>query len=418
MLQIGLMVELLNVDEAIARILADIFPMGEERVPLLKSLGRVLAEDIVAQEDLPLMDNSSMDGYAVRAADVLSAPINLRVVINQTTGKTTEKTIEATQAARIMTGAVIPQGADTVIPVEDTNSNWQISTDPALPYDVTIRKTAPKGNAIRRAGEDIQKGQLLLKRGTITGPAEIGILAATGNANPSVFKRPKVAIISSGNELIEPEEQLQPAKTRNANSYTLAALIQENGGEAVILPTATDTTASIQATFTEALRHQPNLILSSAGVSVGAADFVRSTLEQMGELNFWRINLRPGKPLAYGHLQGVPFFGLPGNPVSAMVTFEVIVRPALLKMGHRPDLRRIIHAKTTQAIQSDGRRSYLRVKLEASENGYTTTLTGTQSSGALSSMLYADGLLIIPEDVYEVPAETELPVILLNQAIR
>jgi molybdopterin molybdotransferase len=417
MLEIRLMAELLSVDEAIRRILADISPLGEERVPLLESLGRVLAEDIVAQEDLPLMDNSSMDGYAVRADDLLTIPINLRVVINQTPGNTANNTIEAQQAARIMTGAVIPDGADTVIPVEDTNSNWQVGDEPTLPYTVTIQKTAPKGQAIRRAGEDIRKGQRLITQDTIIGAAEIGILAATGHANPNVFKQPKAVIISSGNELIEPWEPLEPSKTRNANSYTLAALIQENGGDAIILPTAADTAASIQVTFTEALRHQPDLIISSAGVSVGAADFVRATLEQLGELNFWRINLRPGKPLAYGHLQGIPFFGLPGNPVSAMVTFEVIVRPALLKMGHRPDLRRTIHAKTTQTIQSDGRRSYLRVKLEASENGYTATLTGTQSSGALSSMLYADGLLIIPEDVYEVTARTELPVIVLRQEI-
>jgi molybdopterin molybdotransferase len=354
----------------------------------------------------------------VRAEDVASAakdsPATLRVVMDIPAGVTPKELLHNGEAARIMTGAPLPDGANAVVPVEETDSQFNAADNASLPAQVAIYKGSKTGDYVRPIGEDIRAGQVVLPAGTTIRPQEIGVLAALGCAAVSVIRQPRVAIISTGDELVEVGEPLAPGKIRDSNGYTIAALVTSYGGQAVRLPVARDTLDDVRRAFHDALDSQPDIILSSAGVSVGAFDVVRTVLAELGEVDFWRVNLRPGKPLAFGHLRGVPFFGLPGNPVSAMVTFDVFVRPVLLKLSGQPDAWPTAKALAGEDIPSDGRRSYIRVKL-ARENGhFVATTTGTQSSGALTSMVLADGLLIIPEGVKHVPAGMELEVRLLK----
>lgn len=410
--------DLMNVDEAVARILDAIQPLGTERVALLDALGRVLAAPLVADLSLPPFANSSMDGFAVRAADVSTAnpdrPVMLRVVGDIPAGATTTSPVGAGEAARIMTGAPLPPGADAVVPVEQTDQAWHSGDDAPLPEQVAIHASVKVGDSVRPVGEDITAGETVLEAGTIIRAQELGVLAALGQAQVRVNRRPRVAVLSSGDELVGVDEPLAPGKIRNTNSYTIYGLILAYGGEPIIIPTAHDTLDDVRRRFREALDHQPDLILSSAGVSVGAFDVVRAIVEELGEIGFWRVNLRPGKPLAFGNLGGIPFFGLPGNPVSAMVTFDVFVRPALLKMSGSPDALPTVEATLRAALKSDGRRSYIRVKLAREAGKIIADTTGTQSSGALMSMVRADGLLIIPEGITEAHAGDKYPVRLLR----
>jgi molybdopterin molybdotransferase len=413
------MADLLNVEAALAHILQKFTSLPSEQIALTHALGRVLAEDIVSDINLPPFANSSMDGYAVRAEDVSGAssesPVRLRVVMDIPAGSFPTATIGEGQAARIMTGAPLPDGADAVVPVEQTDSNWRAGGDIALAEQVGILQAARPGDSVRPAGEDVHIGQTVLQAGTILRPQDIGILAALGHAQVAVVRQPRVAIVSTGDELVDVDEPLGPGKIRDSNSHTLAGLVASYGGIPLRQPIARDTLEAVRAMFRTALEQQPDLIISSAGVSVGTFDVVRAVLDELGEVQFWRVNVRPGKPLAFGQIQGVPFFGLPGNPVSAMVTFDVFVRPALLKLLHRTDDAETITAVTGEDMRSDGRRSYIRVRLENENGQVIARTTGTQSSGALMSMVLADGLLIIPEDVTFVPAGTELPVRLLRR---
>lgn len=413
------MADLLNVEAALAHILQKFTSLPSEQIALTHALGRVLAEDIVSDINLPPFANSSMDGYAVRAEDVSGAssesPVRLRVVMDIPAGSFPTETIGEGQAARIMTGAPLPDGADAVVPVEQTDSNWRAGGDIALAEQVGILQAARPGDSVRPAGEDVHIGQTVLQAGTILRPQDIGILAALGHAQVAVVRQPRVAIVSTGDELVDVDEPLGPGKIRDSNSHTLAGLVASYGGIPLRQPIARDTLEAVRAMFRTALEQQPDLIISSAGVSVGTFDVVRAVLDELGEVQFWRVNVRPGKPLAFGQIQGVPFFGLPGNPVSAMVTFDVFVRPALLKLLHRTDDAETITAVTGEDMRSDGRRSYIRVRLENENGQVIARTTGTQSSGALMSMVLADGLLIIPEDVTFVPAGTELPVRLLRR---
>ncbi len=409
------MTVLLNVDTALERILAQIEQVGAEEVDFSEALGRVLAVDVYANLNLPPFANSSMDGYAVRAADIVSTPVVLTVGMDITAGKVAERGLESGEAARIMTGAPMPEGADAVVPVEDTDGKWDSQGETPASEQVTIQKSVQAGAYVRSIGEDITEGQLILTAGTLLRPQEIGVLVGLGEAKVKVIRRPRVVILSTGDELLGVGEPLVPGKIHDMNSYVLAGLVTEYGGHALRLPIARDTLDEIRTLFKTALMQQPDMIISSAGVSVGAADFIRTVLAESGEVDFWRINLRPGKPLAFGQVQGIPFFGLPGNPVSAMVTFDVLVRPALLKQGGRNQDWSIAEAILTHDLQSDGRRSYIRVKLESKEGKLYATSTGTQSSGALTSMVMADGLLIIPEDLIDVKAGIALSVRLLHK---
>ena len=400
---------LFNVDEALANILGDIKRLGHETVSLMSSPGRMLAEDIISPIDLPPFDNSAMDGYAILAEDSQNAgadnPQPLTVVMDILAGRAPTGKLERGQAARIMTGAPIPAGATAVVPVEETRENGQ---------QVEILASAAEGAHIRLAGENIAAGAVIMAASTLIRPAELGMLAAVGCGEVKVIRQPKVMILTTGDELAEIDQPLAPGKIRDTNSYTLAALVQQAGGTALRLPIARDSLDSIRALYQTALAHQPDMLISSAGVSVGAADLVRAVMAELGSIDFWRINMRPGKPLAYGAIQGVPFFGLPGNPVSAMVTFEIFVKPALAKMGGRDYAPQIIRAKIADDMTSDGRRSYNRVTLSRQDGQVIARSTGIQSSGALMSMVLADGLAVIPEGERRVAAGTELSVLLLR----
>lgn len=410
--------DLLNVDQALERVLEQLHPLNSERVALADSLGRVLAEDIIADANIPAFANSSMDGFAVRAVDTVNgsqnSPRRLSIVMDIPAGSSPSGSVGAGEAARIMTGAPMPEGADAVIPVENTDNQWMPGENNALAESVMIYRSVRPGDYVRPAGEDIRAGQRVVSSSTLIRAQEIGVLASVGYPEVVVTRQPRVAIVSTGDELLEINETLAPGKIRNSNSYTLAALVSTCGATPIRIPTARDTLDDVRRRFREALDHKPDVILSSAGVSVGAFDVVRAVLDELGEINFWRINLRPGKPLAFGHLGGIPFFGLPGNPVSAMVTFDVFVRPALLKLGNQPDQSETIQAVLAEALKSDGRRSYLRVRLARRGQQWVASLTGTQSSGALMSMVLADGLMIVPEDVESLPAGSTVQVRLLR----
>jgi molybdopterin molybdotransferase len=401
--------------------LKGITPLAPEHVELLDGLGRVLAEDITAHIAIPPFPNSSMDGFAVRADDVKGAsaesPVLLTLIGDIPAGIVPNIQVESGQAARIMTGAQMPSGADAVIPVESTNAVWTPGGSDPLPHEVKVFRSLMSGDYVRPAGEDMAIGTRVLQVGRILQPADLGVLAALGRSPVKVIRKPKVVILSTGDELVEVDEPLTPGKIRNTNSYTLAALVKTYAAVPIRIPTARDTIQDVRRCFEEALDHQPDVILSSAGVSVGAFDAVRTVIEELGAITFWRVNLRPGKPLAYGNIRGIPFFGLPGNPVSAMVTFDVFVRPMLLRLGQRPETIRTITAFISEEIRSDGRRSYLRVKLSHQNGRWIASLTGTQSSSALSSMVEADGLLIIPEGQIQVNKGEELSVRLLTDLV-
>lgn len=404
---------LLNVDEAIRRILEQISTLESEMIHLTASAGRVLAEDIVSDTDLPPFDNSAMDGFAIRANDS-GAGVTLRVVMDIPAGVFPEQGLQEGEAARIMTGAPVPDGADAVIPVEDTDADFSDLDDGQLAETVTLNKAVDSGSAIRKIGENIHNGQTVLKAGTLIGAAEIGMLASLGKSQVTVIRQARVAIIGSGDELVGIDETPEPGQIRDSNSYALSALIEADGAIALRQAIAKDSPESIRNLFNDMLEQSPDLIVSSAGVSVGAADYIRSILDEIGEIGFWRINLRPGKPLAFGKIKDIPFFGLPGNPVSAMVTYMVLVRPALMQLSGKAYHPATIKAKTGNTMTSDGRRSYTRVQLRRENSDWIAYETGTQSSGAHMSMVLADGLLVIPEGLKSVDPGTELDVHLLR----
>lgn len=412
------MPQLLNVDTALTNILGSVTKLGHETVPLIRALDRIIAEDIASPINLPSFDNSAMDGYAIHAADSWAAsethPVSLAVIMDILAGAAPAGRLEKGQAARIMTGAPLPAGATAIIPVEDTDDNWQKGDSSPPPARVSIRRRADEGAHIRRVGENIPAGAGVMTAGSLIRPAELGMLAAIGRAEVKVIRKPKTLILTTGDELVDIDQSPAPGKIRDTNSYTVAGLIRQAGGVPVRLPIASDSLDSIRKLYRTALDQQPDMLISSAGVSVGAADLVKVVMEELGDIRFWRINMRPGKPLAYGAIQGIPFFGLPGNPVSAMVTFEIFVRPALAKMAGRRYQPQIIQAKTAADMQSDGRRSYNRVTLARIDGETVAQSTGIQSSGALMSMVLADGLAVIPEGARFVPAGTELSVMLLR----
>lgn len=409
---------LLDVESALAQILMQIPPLTSEEISLEDGFQRILAQDIHAPINLPAFANSSMDGYALQAADSTQAsadsPIQLKVIGDIPAGISPQFTLQSGQAARIMTGAPLPNGADAVIPVEQTDSQWRNDASSPLADSVRIFQAVKTGDYVRPVGEDVLASEQVLPAHTRLRPQDIGLLAALGMARVQVLRQPRVAILSTGDELLATGEALSAGKIYDANSYSLAALVQQYGGVALRLPPAKDQLDAVHDLFNAALALKPDLILCSAGVSVGVYDVVRTVLDTLGKVNFWRVNVRPGKPLAFGKLAETPFFGLPGNPVSALVTFDLFVRPALLKLQGQQDDSHTIHVHTGEDIHSDGRRSYLRVKLTPDGDKTIATTTGTQSSGALISMVKADALLIVPENLSFVPAGSVLQARLLR----
>jgi molybdopterin molybdotransferase len=397
----------LSVEEALERILATVRVLEAEHVGLLQAAGRVLAEPVAADRDIPPLTNSAMDGYAVRSSDLAARPpIQLRVVGEIAAGYVPDVVIEAGQAMRIMTGAPVPAGADTVVRFEDTKLYGDA---------VEILKAPRPGVNVRQAGEDVRAGQVVLKPGVVLRPQEIGMLAAVGRVEAAVVRRPRVAILATGDEVVPPDQPPGPGQIRDANSYTVAAQVQRCGGVPLLLGVARDREALVRRGMREALEQRADLIITSGGVSVGDFDLVKQVLAAEGEMHFWSLNMKPGRPLAFGVVGGVPLLGLPGNPVAAMISTELFARPALLKMQGFTDWGRpAIRARLTQPIaRKDGRRHYLRVRLRETAMGYEATLTGEQGSGILSSLVQADGLAIIPEDVDHVHAGAEVEVLLL-----
>jgi len=394
--------------EAARVIVGDFRPLPAERRPLRAALDAVLAEDVTSPIDLPPWDNSAMDGYAVRSADLRESETALEVIETVPAGQFPTKTIAAGQAIRIFTGAPLPQGADTVIRQEDTAPAG--GTNGA----VTIRNARDVKKNIRRRGEDIKRGTVVLPAGTALGPAQLGVLASIAVDQPLVHRAPRVAFMGSGDEIVDLDQKreiLAGTKIASSNSYTLDALIRRAAAEPLNLGVARDTRESLK----EHLRGSAgaDLLVTTAGVSVGEHDLVRDVLQELGgELKFWRIGMRPGAPVGFGTIGGIPWIGLPGNPVSTMVTFELFVRPAIRRLqGHALPFRRTVTVVVREAITLGPKlRHYLRAIVEGNE----ARLTGPQGSGILTSMARANALLIVPADMPTVVEGTELQALILD----
>lgn len=401
---------MISVDEAKERILRHFHPLEQERVPILEALDRVLAEDIYSDIDIPPFANSAMDGYALRSLDTAGAsrksPVALKVVADLAAGYTTEVEVAPGMAIRIMTGAPLPEGADAVVRFEDTSEGLRGSWGPTVEV---YKEVSPREN-VRPAGEDIRRGELVLTKGTVLRPQEIGVLASLGRPKVGVIRRPRVAILATGDELVGIEEELGPGKIRNSNEYSNTALVLRYGGIAVRLGIAKDRVEDIKAKIQKGLEAQVDLFLTSAGVSVGEYDVVKEVLASEGEIEFWQVCMKPGKPLAFGHIQGVPLIGLPGNPVSAMVAFEQFVRPAILTMlgkgaKEKPEVEVIVDEDVTNS----GRRGFMRAIVTRQEDGYhARVVSGPRGSGVLTSMVRANALLIVPEGTTLVKAGERL----------
>jgi molybdopterin molybdotransferase len=359
-----------------------------------------------------------MDGFAVQAADIANAsseyPVSLHVIGDIPAGKVFDRTLKLGEAVRIMTGAMIPPGADTVTPVEDTDQ-YKVDDAVQAPEVVQIfRPTQPGGN-LRPAGQDVGKGEIVIHAGHRIRPQDAGLLSMLGQATVPVHRQPRVAIFSSGDELIPADEPLIPGKIHDANSIMLAGLVEQYGGKAFYLGIIPDRPEAVEKILEEAATADVDLIVSSAGVSVGAFDYVRATIEREGKLVFWRVNMRPGKPLAFGFYQDIPFVGLPGNPVSAFVGFEMFLRPVIQKMaGILEEKRLILRARLLDPIESDGRESYLRVSVNWQDGETVCQLVGHQGSGNLRSLVQANALLFVPSGVKYVPSGAQMDVLLLD----
>lgn len=396
---------MLTVEEALAQILARVRVLESETIDVSASLGRVLAEPVVSRREIPPWPNSSMDGYAIRAGDTLAGPTRLRVVGRVPAGSLPAHPVGAGQAMRIFTGAPMPEGADAVVPQEDVETQGD---------EVRVPGSVKKGAFVRPRGEDVRPGDRVLSPGQRLGPAEIGLLATLGQSPVRVHRRPCVAILSTGNELADLGVEPGPGQIPNTNTYSLMAQVREAGAVPLNLGIAPDRLEAIEQRL--GWGAQADVLVSSAGVSVGELDLVREALTRSGaELHLWLVSMRPGKPITFGSLGRRLVFGLPGNPVSAMVTFEIFVRPALLRMaGHTSLYRPVVSARARSPIANRGdRRGYLRVRLEQAQDGFEAELTGDQGSAILRSMTLADGLAVVPEDT-TIPAGGRVEVILLR----
>ncbi len=402
--------KMLTPEQAQQIVLDHIRPLGVERVALLDALDRILAAEVRARRDNPPCDNSAMDGYAVRHQDIADAtpaqPAGLEMIEDIPAGHLGEKTVGPRQTSRIMTGAAVPDGADTVIPVEDTRAAGRL---------VQILEPDAVGANIRRRGEDIRTGSVVLPTGTLCGPGELGVLAALQHGFVPVQRRPTLAILSTGDELVEIDEPLEPGKIVNSNTYALAALARAHGAVATMLPIARDSEEDIRRAVEAAL--EADFILSSGGVSVGEYDYIRKVLNDMGgQFKFWRVAMKPGKPLFFCLIQGKPYFGLPGNPVSSMMSFLQFVRPAVRKAsGYSEDELLLPTAKglVENSIHNDGNRcNYLRARLRFAEGHLRASTRAGQDSHMLTSMLEVNGIVVLePEEKVEAGDEVNLQII-------
>ncbi len=387
-------------------ILNSVAPLGVERVEILESLGRVIAECVVAPWNMPLCDNSAMDGYAVRAADCQSIPASLKVTGYIPAGGEVTGPVEQLCAIRIMTGAPIPPGCDAVVPVEESDGGRE-----------TVTVTAPvmPRQHIRFAGEDVRDGETIIPAGTLIRPPEINMLASFGKVFIPVYRQALVAILSTGDELVELGEPLAAGRVVNSNALSLAAAVKEIGAVPLILGIARDNRESHWEKMIEGLK--ADALITSAGVSAGDRDLVRDVLGELGVTQlFWRVEIKPGGPTAFGTKDGKPVFSLPGNPVSTMVTFEEFVRPALLKMmGHKRVLKPFIKAVLQgEARKKPGKVNFLRVRLTSVDGRYLAYSSGDQNTGILKTMLMADAIAVLPADRTSFSSGEEVDVHILS----
>lgn len=386
---------MITVQEALDTILKEVAPLSLESVRLEDALGRTLGEDVRARWPNPMWNNSAMDGYAVRSVDTLGAseenPVRLKVIYDLPAGSVAKQAVGSGEAVRIMTGAPMPDGADGVIMVEKTGA--------APDNGVLIRAIVKPGEHVRECGEDFKKHDVVVKKGAVIRPAETAMLAATGAPFVFVYKRPRVAVVSTGDELVDISQTPPPGKITNSNGYMLAALVAECGAEPIQLGIARDNRESLLEKLEQAA--EADCIVSSGGVSVGDFDFVKDVLKELGSrMIFWKVAMKPGKPLAFGVIGGKPAFGLPGNPVSSMVAFEQFVRPALFKMSGRAGIER---AALSARLEKDlrikpGRVNFIRATMTIDETGINVTPLAGQGSALLTTMVAANSYIIVPKE--------------------
>ena len=411
---------MISVEEALEKVHSYVDVLEAESVPILESQGQVLAEDIASHIDIPPLDNAAMDGYAVRADDTRGAsgqsPRMLRVIDTVIAGAISQREVTPGAAIRIMTGAPVPAGADSVIRFEDTDEAGRQSSDS---NEIGILCEVKPGLNIRRAGEDVARGTTVFRKGTVIRPSEVGVLASLGMGAVNVIRRPMVAVLATGNELVDIDKPLPAGKIYNSNTYSVAALVRRYGGIPKVLGIAHDTVEALVDKIHQGL--DADMLLTSAGVSRGDYDMVKDVLAREGEIDFWTAAMKPGKPLAFGFFPSgqrrIPHIGLPGNPVSSMVSFELFARPAILKMmgkthWQKPTIRAI--AKERIVNRDDPRRYFARCVVTEEGGRYYASLTGPQGSGILSSMAAANALTVIPEDVDVVEPGDEITVMMLD----
>lgn len=404
---------MVSVDDALRRILGNFSPLPAERVPIIDSVGMVLAEDVVARENIPPFRNSAMDGYALQAADTGMIPAALRVVGTVAAGAVSERPVQRGEAIRIMTGAPLPDGADTVVRFEETD---ELERDSARGF-IGVQRKMHAGENVREPGEDIRAGSVALSAGCRLRPAEIGVLASLNEATVAVHRRPRVAILSTGDEVVDIGGQLRPGQIRNSNSYTIAAMVKRYGGVPVLLGVARDTSEDLRAKLDGA--GDPDMFVTSGGVSLGDYDMVKDVLRSEGSIDIWQVRMKPGKPLAFGTIGSAPLLGLPGNPAAALVSFEQFGRPAMLTMLGRKDVRiPEVTARLTERITNHGRRRhFVRSVLTRGEDGFEVRTTGIQGAAILSAVVQSNCFLVVDETCDVVEAGTMVTVQLPDEGI-
>ena len=417
----------LSVDAALKRILSGFEPLPAQSVPLDQALGLVAAEDVRARDNVPGFDNSAYDGYAVQAADIAQAseatPAQLRVVDEIPAGRVSQVTLQSGQAARIMTGAPVPAGADAVVAFEDTDrTDWgYLGTDPASNKSdrrvVAVLEPADPGDNVRPAGGDIPADSVVVEAGRRLGPAEVGVLGSVGVSTVRAHPRATAAIVPTGDEIVEIDAGIRPGQVRNSNAWALEAATRALGAEPRRLPIAGDTVEALQAALTEG--SASDVIVTIGGVSMGDFDLVTNVIGSEGRMDFWQINMRPGKPLAFGQVHGTPVIGLPGNPVSSMVCFALFVRPVLLRlMGHSDLSHPRVQAVAGERLRSaQGKRTFLRVQVSRTNGELVCRSAGDQSSYRMSSLVAGNGLAVLLEDQTVEPGEPVDVLALDSQAL-
>lgn len=399
---------MISVEEALGKVLDKVSVLETEKRPILESLGQVLAEDVYSHIDIPPLDNSAMDGYAVQWESIKQAghsKVILKVIGEVAAGYISTENVLPGTAIRIMTGAPLPAGANTVVPFEITDEEARKEKGESLD-EIGIVEDVEKGANVRSAGEDVARGSLVLVKGAVLRPQEVGVLASLGYSEVNVIRRPVVAILATGDELVDIDKPLQPGKIYNSNAYSIAAQVLYYGGIPRILGIAADEREALSEKISLAM--DSDLVITSGGVSRGNYDLVKDVLAELGEISFWTVQMKPGKPQGFGVLkQGgrrVPHLGFPGNPVSSMVSFEQFARPAILKMLGKRNLAKptISAISESRTRNRNGHRVYVRVIIRKENGQYYARTTGPQGSGILTSMSKANGLMIVPEDAASV----------------